>query len=166
MSEQFNPQDFPYAIFITWTTYGSWLPGDHRGWSDSNGTARQPQPLLEVWARNRLKELPVVLCQEQREAIERVIREHAEIRGWSLFAVSVRSNHVHVVVRATAIPSKVRDQFKANATRVLRAMPQPIANEKVWSKGGDIEFVDTDEELERIVLYVTEAQDRMDRKEH
>ena len=165
MSQHSNPHDLPYALFITWTTYGSWLPGDHRGWRDSNRTARPPQPLLEIWARNRLNEQPVVLSQEQREAIERVIREHAEIRGWSLFAVSVRSNHVHVVVRATAMPNQVRDQFKANATRVLRAMPQPIANEKVWAKGGDIEFVDTDEELERIVLYVTEAQDRMDRRD-
>jgi REP element-mobilizing transposase RayT len=106
----------------------------------------------------------VLLSNEQREAIERVIREHASIRGWNLFAVSVRSNHVHVVVRAVATPIQVRDQFKANATRVLRALPQPLANEKVWTKGGDISFIDTDEELERVILYVTEAQDRMDRK--
>jgi hypothetical protein len=22
----------PLAYFISWTTYGSWLPGDERGW--------------------------------------------------------------------------------------------------------------------------------------
>ena len=25
--------DEPIAYFITWTTYGTWLPGDERGWS-------------------------------------------------------------------------------------------------------------------------------------
>ena len=164
MNKQFSYHDFPYALFITWTTYGSWLPGDSRGWHDPSRGERPPQPQLETWARNRLKEQTVLLSNEQREAIERVIREHAAIRGWNLFAVSVRSNHVHVVVRAAATPTQVRDQFKANATRVLRAMPQPITNDKVWTKGGDIAFIDTDEELERVILYATEAQDRMDRK--
>ena len=23
----------PLAYFLTWTTYGTWLPGDERGWS-------------------------------------------------------------------------------------------------------------------------------------
>jgi hypothetical protein len=61
------------------------------------------------------------------------------------------------------MPKTVRDQFKANATRVLRAIPKPIANEKVWTKGGDIEFIATDDDLERVIVYVNEAQDRMDR---
>jgi hypothetical protein len=26
------PMDEPLAYFLTWTTYGSWLPGDERGW--------------------------------------------------------------------------------------------------------------------------------------
>jgi REP element-mobilizing transposase RayT len=164
VNQQSISHHLPYALLITWTTYGSWLPGDSRGWRDPVIGERSPQPRLETWARNRLKEQMVLLSNEQREAIERVIREHASIRGWNLFAVSVRSNHVHVVVRAVATPIQVRDQFKANATRVLRALPQPLANEKVWTKGGDISFIDTDEELERVILYVTEAQDRMDRK--
>ena len=41
--------------------------------------------------------------------------------------------------------------------------PNPITNEKVWTKGGDIEFIDTDDDLEQVVIYITEAQDRMDR---
>ena len=26
------PMPEPIAYFLTWTTYGSWLPGDQRGW--------------------------------------------------------------------------------------------------------------------------------------
>ena len=58
---------------------------------------------------------------------------------------------------------RVRDELKANATRVLRQGENPVTNEKVWTKGGDIEFIDTNDDLEQVVIYITEAQDRMDR---
>jgi hypothetical protein len=77
--------------------------------------------------------------------------------------VSARSNHVHIAVTADTAPEKVRDQFKANATRVLRQSPDPNTNEKIWTRGGDIEIVDGDDGLEQVVLYITEAQERMGR---
>ena len=107
---------------------------------------QQPQTVLEEWCKGRMKEKAVLLSPEQRDAVENVIREHAEHRGWELHAVSARSNHVHVAV--TVIPKtgnqnyrvadgvkRVRDQFKANATRVLRQGENSIQNEKVWTKG-------------------------------
>ena len=60
-------------------------------------------------------------------------------------------------------PKKVRDQFKANATRVLRSPPDAIEREKIWTRGGDIEIIDGEVNLEHVVQYITEAQDRMDR---
>ena len=142
------PNDFsePITLFITWTTYGSWLPGDARGWMKWKKGEQQPQTVLEEWCKGRMKEKAVLLSPEQRDAVENVIREHAEHRGWELHAVSARSNHVHVAV--TVIPKtgnqnyrvadgvkRVRDQFKANATRVLRQGENSIQNEKVWTKG-------------------------------
>jgi REP element-mobilizing transposase RayT len=153
----------PVTYFITWTTYGTWLPGDHRGWRKTRKGNQPPQPLLENWVRNRMTEDPVLLNSERRAKVERVCRDHANIRGWVIHAVSARTNHVHIAVTADADPKKVRDQFKANATRVLRQVPDPIASKKVWTKGGDCEIVDGDDELERVVQYITEAQDRMDR---
>lgn len=58
---------------------------------------------------------------------------------------------------------RVRDELKANATRAVRRCENPIANAKVWTKGGDIQFVDTDDDLEQVMIYVLEAQDRMER---
>ena len=120
------------TCFITWTTYGTWLPGDSRGWRKTNKGNQPPQPLLEAWCRNRMSE-------------------------------SARSNHVHLAVTADKAPELVRDQFKANATRVLRQEPDAITNDKVWTRGGDCEIVDGEDNLERVVRYITEAQDRMDR---
>ncbi len=72
---------FPYALFLTWTTYGAWLPGDHRGWQNWKRGERLPQPLLEDWCRGRMKEQTVVLTNHQRQAVDGVIREHTQIRG-------------------------------------------------------------------------------------
>lgn len=105
----------------------------------------------------------VLLTGTHRQRIETVCHEHTKIRGWTLHAVSARSTHVHIAVTANAEPKKVRDQFKANATRVLRQEPDPIRNEQVWTRGGDIEFIYDEEALERVVQYIVEAQDRMDR---
>ncbi len=152
------------TYFITWTTYGAWLPGDQRGWRKWKGGEQQPRPLLEAWCRERMKETPVKLNSLQREKVELVCRQHAAIRSWSLHALSARSNHVHIAVTADDAPHKVRDQFKANSTRVLRQSPAPIANEKIWTRGGDVEIINDEDGLEQVILYITEAQDRMERE--
>lgn len=151
------------TYFLTWTTYGSWLPGDARGWRKVEGGEQRPQPLLEAWCRDRMRDPSVILNAEQRERVERVCIEHARIRGWWLHAVSVRSNHVHVVVTADRPPRIVRDQFKANATRVLRAEPDALHAERVWTRGGDCRIIDGESSLDAVVRYVLEAQDRKDR---
>ncbi len=166
--------DDPIRLFITWTTYGTWLPGDGRGWRKWKSGQQQPQPLLEDWCREQMKEQPLFLNPTQRLAVENVIREHSAIRAWELAAVSARSNHVHVAV--TVVPTvsgkalaagkclkNVRDQLKANATRVLRQLPHPVTHEKIWTKGGDVQIIDKDEDWEQVILYIVVAQDRMDR---
>jgi len=111
-----------------------------------------------------MKEQSVLLNMNQRKKVHQVCLRHAKIRGWVLHAINVRSNHVHLVVTADADPKKVRDQFKANATRVLRQPPDAIVHEKIWTRGGDTEIIDGDESLEQVVLYVTETQDQKDKE--
>ncbi|WP_339730278.1 transposase [uncultured Gimesia sp.] len=154
----------PFTYFITWTTYGTWLQGDRRGWRKTNKGNQLPQPFLEKWCQNQMKEQSVQLNENQRNKVEQVCHQHAQIRGWLIHAISVRSNHVHIVVTANAPPKKVRDQFKAYATRVLREGANPLINNKIWTRGGDIEFIDdVEDNLERVILYIDEAQDRKGR---
>jgi REP element-mobilizing transposase RayT len=149
------------TYFITWTTYGTWIPGDARGWRKRQAGYQISQPLLEEWCRESMKGATVLLAPHDRLAVEEACREHCAFRGWELFAVSARSNHVHVVVAANERSQKVRDQLKANATRCLRQQKQPLIAERTWTRGGDCETLDSDEDIEMAVLYVTEAQDRM-----
>lgn len=39
----------PLTYFITWTTYGTWLPGDVRGWRKTNAGPQLPR--LGLWQR-------------------------------------------------------------------------------------------------------------------
>jgi len=94
----FSPE--PRAFFLTWTTYGSWLPGDDRGWSDDRGVLREPSVRLMSSARRRLTSSAVSLTLMQRERVVETITRHCQHRQWKLFAVACRSQHVHVVVSA------------------------------------------------------------------
>ncbi|MFT5304083.1 MAG: hypothetical protein ACI814_004907 [Mariniblastus sp.] len=44
------------SLFITWTTYGAWLPGDSRGWRKWKAGEQQPQPWLQDWCKQRMNE--------------------------------------------------------------------------------------------------------------
>src|SRR5258707_9359945 len=64
---------------------------------------------------------PVLLDGSQRHAVARAIRETCTFRKWHLHAVSVRTNHVHVVTAIGLItPERALSAFKANATRQMR----------------------------------------------
>src|SRR3954470_6743642 len=92
------PQGEPLAYFLTWTTYGTWLPGDERGWVAKPGEPRPPDARLEQVCESLLTEPPLFLEPGQRQVVESTIAEHCRIRGWHLHAVAGRTNHVHVVV--------------------------------------------------------------------
>jgi REP element-mobilizing transposase RayT len=149
----------PIAFFITWTTYGTWLPGDMRGWRKRNAGHRTPQPKLFEWCFERLRESPVLLKVAHRESVVTVVRRHAELRRWRIHALSVRSNHVHIAIEADAAPDRILAQLKANASRVLRSGDCPLANTRIWTKGGYTEFVYTENDLEVVVTYINESQD-------
>ncbi|MCC9599960.1 transposase [Stieleria sp. JC731] len=124
----------------------------------------QPQPLLQQWHQDRLSHEVILLSDEHQCVVDRVIRSHCDLRGWKLWAVSTRSNHVHVVVTAPDIEiTRVRDQLKANGTRAVREIDRRFIGRPVWTTKGDIQVLRTETALEQALVYVEEAQDRMDR---
>ena len=153
--------DDTIAILITWTTYGTWMPGDLRGWRKRKCGNQLPRPLLAERCRKKMKGEAVLLEQHDRETVERACREHCHHRGWQLYAVNARTNHVHVVLAAVdALPQKVRDQLKANCTGALRRQDQPLVVERTWTRGGDCEILDLEDDIESAIIYSLEAQDR------
>ena len=113
-SEQSMPE--PLAYFLTWVTYGTWLPGDERGWAKYRRGMQIPDPILKREAAARMTEDACRFDPEQRQLVEATIAEHCRIRGWTLFAVNCRSNHVHVIVASRTHRKTVRSELKAWCT--------------------------------------------------
>jgi REP element-mobilizing transposase RayT len=163
----------PLAYFITWTCYGTWLPGDERGWNKWQKGEKIPQPLLADWCKERLAEKPIVLSEDQRAVVENTIAKHCKLRGWKLHAVNCRSNHCHVVVSANShAGEQVRDQFKAWCTRKLKEAEERNRMEAVgrkpsgieprenwWTRKGGVRYVFDEESLEAAIRYTREAQE-------
>jgi REP element-mobilizing transposase RayT len=151
------------AYFITWTCYGTHLPGDSRGWTQWQNGERTPQPLLARWCCDQMLEAPIVLNPSQRATVEQAVRDHSEVRSWMLHAVNCRSNHCHVVVTAADYGGEqVRDQFKAWATRRLKRMSDSPGGERRnhwWTRKGSVRQLFDQNSIEAAVQYVLESQD-------
>jgi REP element-mobilizing transposase RayT len=150
----------PLAYLITWTTYGTWLPGDERGWVDRGapGGVQAPDPAKRDAARRKLDGPPVALLPEQRALVEATVRAHCDFRRWTLHAVNARSNHVHVVVTAPETePEKIMDQFKAWCSRRLNERAGK-ARERWWTRHGSTKWINDEDYFHAAVRYVLERQ--------
>lgn len=153
----------PLAYFLTWTTYGSWLPGDDRGWTNESTGHQPPDRRTLRTAAERLQESICVLSVEERQIVEATIADHCQIRGWKLHAVNCRTNHVHVVVQANSPPDVVTGQFKSWSTRRLRAHEASTSDREKrrhrwWSEGGSKRYLNDEHGLEMAIKYVLDAQ--------
>ena len=155
------PMSEPLAYFLTWTTYGTWLPGDERGWVRAGQGFQVPDYRVEHEARRKLNESPCVLDNVQREIVEATIRRHCDIRKWELHAIAGRTNHVHVVVSAPVKPKIVMEQLKAWCSRRLNenTRERGLADRKDWwTENGSKRFLNDLASLEAAILYVVEGQ--------
>jgi REP element-mobilizing transposase RayT len=159
----------PLAYLISWTTYGSWLPGDERGWvKDGQPGIQDPDPELRDEVFRTLAHEPVILTTKQRELVAQAIRRTCGIRKWRLHAVNVRTNHVHVVVTADAPPEDVMRVLKQWASKALSDQegltvssdPRTAkkGRKRWWTEHGSTKWINDTEYFNNAVTYVLERQ--------
>ena len=153
------------AYFITFRTYGTWLPGDARGWVDKfrnkYGTPpAPPDPEEEYESLRRLKHDLVILKPQGRDIVKRTIQEVCLYRRWPIHALNVRSNHVHMVLSAYQTPETVMIDLKAWCTRRIREAGVLADGVRPWSRHGSTIYLFSDEALEAACRYVIWHQDR------
>jgi REP element-mobilizing transposase RayT len=154
------PMEDPLAFFITWPTYGTWLPGDERGWVEYHCGWQLPKPALELECKSRMTEEACMLNLSQRQLCERQVAETCHYRKWQMLAVAARSNHMHIVVAAQKTnPKKIRKDIKAWCARRLGASFDPT-RENWWAERGSIRYIWTEDSLAIVIAYVNEAQNR------
>lgn len=149
------------AYFLTWTTYGTWLPGDARGSVTGDNRPGAPYAPPDAQARasaiERMRCPPIVFSREQRDLVDGAIREHVRFRGWHLHALSVRTNHVHAVLTSGAAPEDCMGKLKSRASRVLRESGVS-SDQRIWTTHGSTRYLDTEASVAGAVRYVLEGQ--------
>lgn len=151
----------PIAYFLTWTMYGSWLPGDARGWTDGRGAMHGPDAAREREAARRLAEPPLSLDEGQRGIVHRTIGDHCLRRAWQLHAMDCRTHHVHVALTAPrATPADCMAQLKAWTARRLAEAATHGVRTKWWTENGSRRLIFDETDLADVVVYIAECQDK------
>ena len=122
---------------ITWTTYGTWLQGDKRGYVKNGQTYHGNKALMQRNKKLQAQDM-IKLSRNQQQVVRKAIAEEAELQNQHIYALSVQSNHVHIVVEYTMQPiSKIVAYYKKSARLALKASGH---NSKLWTKGYDKRF--------------------------
>ncbi len=153
----------PLAYFITFTTYGTWLHGRDPGSVDRQhnlpGTPFiAPDEELKARRHQSLRHAPYLLDHAHREVVLNTIREVCAHRSWSLHAVHVRSNHVHILLTASRPPETVMSDLKAWSSRRLRETFGEDADRERWTQHGSTRYLNDTKSLEAAIAYVVNGQ--------
>ena len=136
---------------ITWTMHGTWLQGDKRGYV-KDGKVLTANKGLESANKVSQKSETVRLGPKHKKIVENTILTESERIGQKIFALSVFSNHVHLVmgIEAESIESAV-SRYKNVATRELK---KSGLSGKMWTRGFNKIFCFTQQQLDAKIQYV------------
>ena len=139
------------GYMVTWTTYGSWLPGDRRGYVDN---AKILSENIEILERNRRRQKShiVKLNSYEKKIVKQTILAEAESIGHKIEALIVYSNHVHLLARPhrKSIEETV-GRYKSVTTRILWEHGR---KGRIWTRGYDKRFCFSQEDIEAKIKYI------------
>lgn len=164
MDDEFETNEFPLAYLITVRTYGTWLHGDDRFSVDRHGfnvygrPRRSANANLKRTMQENMCGRPVVLNDSQRATVKQAVNEVCENRGYHLWAVNVRTNHLHTVVSAQSKPEPIADAFKSYSTRKLRKANLVPREVRVWARGRSRRYLWKPKHVNRAIDYVLYGQ--------
>ena len=159
---------------LTWSTYGSRLPGDKRGFVSSvrqrfddhvihniPGTPiDEDLPALVRYSRRIMKGEPIRLIRPQARALFEQFQTTAQFREWTIFAVGIMANHVHLVVgvKSDPPPSNILRDFKAYGSGRLNATWGKPESETWWTESGSKRKLPPSDGVLAAVRYVLNQQ--------
>jgi REP element-mobilizing transposase RayT len=155
---------------LTWTTYGTWLPGDARGFVSDVRDGPGPEvrhntpgtPVDGDDARVRRRALenlvgtPVWLTADQAQILADQFVETARYRQWQVLAVAIMANHVHLVVGVPGDPdpAKLLHDFKSYGTRALQSKGHLPSGGRWWTESGSRRRLPDERAVRAAVEYV------------
>ena len=165
----------PFALFITWTTYGTWLPGDERGCVSNTllpgggfvpkenrigVDARRDDAFTREQAKQQQNWDSVWLTPDEAFTAISALASAASKRHWRILRAAAMSNHIHVVV--TDCPDDgpaVRRILKGNANAELsRARGKSL---RWWTTGGSDHYLHGLESIDASIQYVSNQHGKL-----
>jgi len=144
------------GYMVTWTTYGSWLQGDKRGFVKNGKILEGDQELLEL-CKIQQKGKAVKLTKSEKEIVRWAILSESQRIGQKLEALAVCTNHLHLAVRSCEKPiESVVSVYKSTATRALR---RGCRSGPVWTAGFHKRFCFNEADLVRKIKYIQNHED-------
>jgi REP element-mobilizing transposase RayT len=162
----------PFGLLITWTCYGTWLPGDSRGYvSNTLKDAHQYEPKQNETGTPHTKDDPgtyqrakslqkqetVWLTPEQAVIVAETLIDAAKKRSWRIPRAAIMRNHVHVVVQHCPNDgSAVR--------RILKGTTQAALSDHAgqprtwWTTGGSDRYKNDESAIETAINYVANQE--------
>ncbi len=164
--------DRPFALHITWTCYGTWLPGDQRGYVSNtvlpqggfyrkHNTPGSPYLRDDLHARVRARseqQHPTVrMTVDQAQCAAKVLVEAAKAREWNIIRGALMATHVHVLVMDCPPdgPAVRRVLKGVSATELRKQFP---GTSRWWTAGGSDRYKNDWASIEAAVHYIATQQ--------
>ncbi|HEX4054145.1 MAG TPA: hypothetical protein VHX86_07765 [Tepidisphaeraceae bacterium] len=117
------------ATMVTTTSYGSWLPGDMRGYVDT-GIILPGDPFrLEEAVRRMGGRTPILFTIEQQTRLFEALRDAADEFHYQLIDASVESWHLHWMIHHGF------DSVPVMVGRLKNRMRQALGIGRIWTEG-------------------------------
>ena len=136
---------------LTWTTYGTWLQGEKKGFV-KDGELMGENVRLKEDCENKLKSRRVRLRGREKKIVREAILEAAKRFEQKICAIEVCSNHVHIVCEYVDVPIGVLVGYYKNAGRT--ALQKCGHEGNLWTKGYYKRYCFDEKSLKNRIDYV------------
>ena len=160
------------AWFLTWTTYGTWLPGDQRGfvsrtrhgpgprrrWNVPGTPYEKDQPALLRAAKEQCKQPSVFLNLRHSTLILQYLQQTTRRWNWRLLAAAILRTHIHVLVFTQGDPNgfQVLKVLKGSLSRELNRRFAKPDGFRWWTASGSTRCLKSEEEVISVTRYIRE----------
>ncbi len=156
------------AVLVTWTTYGTWLPGDQRGFVSCVPSAESPHPIHNRPGESYDADDPQSLASATERLQGTLVylnRDHAEValmaiagvcgrHGIEPLAVAVMANHVHVLCQTERTKGELLKLFKGGVSHALNARFELESAPRWFTTGGSVRYSKSRGDLTTAIEYV------------
>ncbi|HMP04820.1 MAG TPA: hypothetical protein PJ982_00590 [Lacipirellulaceae bacterium] len=112
---------------MTATSYGTWLPGDRRGYAD-NGQWMSPRPLLEAHVKGTQDIQTVIFSGQDQDRILAALVAAADEFGYRISDIVIEATHLHWIVDH-------EDSVATMVGRLKNRVRQRLARGRIWTAG-------------------------------